>query len=85
MPSSKNSSCGKISPKLQPWIDARRSMKMPQGKILKPIPRFESEDEERDFWATHDSVDYVDWSRAKRVSFPHLKPSTRTRLLLPPL
>lgn len=52
---------------------------MPQPKILKPIPKLESEDEERDFWATHDSVDYVDWSRAKRVSFPHLKPSTRSR------
>lgn len=44
----------------------------------KPIPRFKSEDEEREFWATHDSADYVDWSRAKAVSFPRLKPSTRT-------
>src|SRR5436853_6408095 len=51
---------------------------MSQRKSLKPIPKFESEDEEREFWATHDSVDYVDWSRAKRTSFPHLKPSTRT-------
>jgi hypothetical protein len=56
---------------------------MSQRKSLKPIPKLESEDEERDFWATHDSTDYVDWSRAKRVSFPHLKPSTRTRLQLP--
>jgi predicted DNA binding CopG/RHH family protein len=44
----------------------------------KPIPKFKSEDEEREFWATHDSADYVDWSRAKAVSFPQLKPSTRT-------
>jgi predicted DNA binding CopG/RHH family protein len=44
----------------------------------KPIPKFDSEDEEREFWATHDSADYVDWSRAKAVSFPQLKPSTRT-------
>ncbi|MFL6237480.1 MAG: CopG family antitoxin [Thermoanaerobaculia bacterium] len=58
---------------------------MPQRKASKPIPKLESEDEERDFWATHDSADYVDWSRAKRVSFPRLKPSTRTRLQLPPL
>mgnify|MGYP006209267511 CR=1 FL=1 len=45
---------------------------------MKPIPKFESEDEEREFWATHDSADHVDWSRARRVSFPELKPSTRT-------
>jgi predicted DNA binding CopG/RHH family protein len=51
---------------------------MSQRKSLKPIPKFESEDEEREFWATHDSVDYIDWSRAKRTSFPNLKPSTRT-------
>ncbi len=51
---------------------------MPEKKNLKPIPKFESEDEEREFWATHDSVDHVDWSRAKRGSFPNLKPSTRT-------
>lgn len=44
----------------------------------KPIPKFESEDEEREFWATHDSADYVDWTRAKAASFPQLKPSTRT-------
>jgi len=46
---------------------------------LKPIPDFKSEDEEREFWATHSSVDYVDWSKARRdVTFPNLKPSTRT-------
>jgi predicted DNA binding CopG/RHH family protein len=53
-------------------------MKASKGKDLKVIPKFESEDAEREFWATHDSADYVDWSRAKRVSFPNLKPSTRT-------
>jgi hypothetical protein len=36
---------------------------------LKPIPKFESEDEEREFWATHDSTEYVDWSRAKPTTF----------------
>ena len=44
----------------------------------KPIPEFKSEDEEREFWATHDSTEYVDWSQAKRAIFPNLKPSTRT-------
>lgn len=42
-------------------------------KNLKPIPRFKTEDEEREFWATHDSTDYVDWSAAKRVIFPNLQ------------
>ena len=45
---------------------------------LKPIPRFASEAEERHFWETHDSADYVDWSTASVVSLPNLKPSTET-------
>ena len=51
---------------------------MPRRKPLKPIPRFDSEDEEREFCSRHDSVDYVDWNRAKRASFPNLKASTKT-------
>lgn len=43
---------------------------------LKPIPKFRNEAEERRFWETHDSTDYVDWSKAKRMRFPNLKPST---------
>jgi len=46
--------------------------------MLKPIPEFRNEDEEREFWAEHDSADYLDWSKAQRVVFPNLKPSTRT-------
>lgn len=46
---------------------------------LKPVPHFDSEDEEREFWATHDTTDYIDWSKVVRnPSFPRLKPSTRT-------
>jgi predicted DNA binding CopG/RHH family protein len=45
---------------------------------LKPIPKFATEAEERAFWESHDTTDYVDWSRAKVVSFPNLKPSTKT-------
>jgi len=41
------------------------------------MPEFKNEDEEREFWATHDSSEYVDWSKAKRAVFPNLKPSTR--------
>ena len=43
---------------------------------LKPLPHFETEAEERAFWETHDSTDYVDWSRAERARFPNLKFST---------
>ena len=38
-----------------------------------PIPRFASEAEERQFWLTHDSCDYIDWSKATSVVFPNLK------------
>jgi predicted DNA binding CopG/RHH family protein len=48
---------------------------MPKKK-LKPIPKFASEAEERAFWESHDTADYLDLSKAQRVSFPNLKPST---------
>ena len=51
---------------------------MPGRRSSKPIPKFESEDAEREFWATHDSTRYVDWSRARTAIFPRLKPSTLT-------
>ena len=44
----------------------------------KKVPRFKSEEKERDFWAEHDSTDYVDWGKGERVTFPQLKPSTKT-------
>jgi predicted DNA binding CopG/RHH family protein len=47
-------------------------------KKLKKAPAFKNEEEEFEFWSTHDSTEYMDWSRAARVSFPNLKPSTRT-------
>ena len=43
----------------------------------KSMPAFESEGEERVFWETHDSTGHVDWSKAQRVRFPNLKPSTK--------
>ncbi len=46
------------------------------NKKLKPAPKFDDEAEERQFWETHDSSDYVDWSKAKQVSLPNLKPTT---------
>jgi len=47
-------------------------------KNLKPIPKFKSEAEERKFWETHDSTDYLDWSKAEPVRFPKLKLSTQS-------
>ncbi len=44
----------------------------------KPVPEFQNEDEERAFWASHDSTEYLAWEEAQRVRFPALKPSTRS-------
>lgn len=46
--------------------------------MLKSIPKFQNEDEEREFWATHDSTEYMDWSQAERVLLPKLKPAKKT-------
>jgi len=46
--------------------------------MKKRIPDFKSEQDEREFWLTHDTADYVDWSQARRVAFPNLKPASRT-------
>src|SRR5260370_37764404 len=47
-------------------------------KHPKPIPSFRSEEAEREFWATADSTEHFDWSKAQRAVFPNLKPSTAT-------
>jgi predicted DNA binding CopG/RHH family protein len=44
----------------------------------KKTPKFKSEEREREFWAKEDSAAYVDWSRARRVILPNLKPSLKT-------
>ena len=46
--------------------------------MKKTLPDFRTENEEREFWATHDSTGYVDWSTARRVKLPNLKPTLRT-------
>jgi predicted DNA binding CopG/RHH family protein len=46
-------------------------------KKRKPIPKFPSEVEERAFWESRDSTEFVDWSQADRVRLPRLKPSTQ--------
>ena len=45
---------------------------------LKRVPKFKSKKEEFEFWSTHDSTEYVDYSKAKRMLLSKLKPSTRT-------
>ena len=44
----------------------------------KKLPDFKSEDQERKFWGSNDSTDFLDWSQGLRVKLPNLKPSLRT-------
>jgi predicted DNA binding CopG/RHH family protein len=53
-------------------------MPKPAKTALKPIPKFASEKAERAYWETHDSTDHVDWSTARKVALPNLKPTTKT-------
>lgn len=46
--------------------------------MKKKIPYFKSETKERAFWATHDSTERIDWSKAKNTAFPELRPSVRS-------
>jgi hypothetical protein len=41
-------------------------------------PKFKNEAQEREFWGKHDSVDYVDWKKAEKVTLSNLKPSSKT-------
>jgi len=46
---------------------------------LKQIPKFKSQEEEREFWAKHDSADYIDWAAARiNPDLSALKPSARS-------
>ncbi len=47
-------------------------------KAKNKIPDFKSEQEEQEFWQVNDSAELLDWSQAKKVRFPNLKPSTKT-------
>jgi predicted DNA binding CopG/RHH family protein len=46
--------------------------------MKKGLPKFKSEDAEREFWSTHDSTDFVDWGKAKRMIPPSLRSSSQT-------
>ena len=46
--------------------------------MKRTIPKFKSEDQEREFWAQHDSTEFIEWSKARKVTLSKLKPSLRT-------
>ena len=48
------------------------------SKPTKPVPKFSSEALERTFWESNDSSVHVDWTKAKKVNLPNLKPTTKT-------
>jgi len=45
--------------------------------MTKRIPEFKNEDKEREFWATHDSTEYINWKQGERVTFSNIKPSVK--------
>jgi predicted DNA binding CopG/RHH family protein len=47
-------------------------------KSNKKIPKFKSEDEERNYWAKADATEHFNISSGKKMNFPNLKPSTQT-------
>lgn len=49
----------------------------PLNIMTRKLPKFDSEQAEQEFWAKADFADYVDWSKARRVTLPNLKPSTK--------
>ena len=60
--------------------DEPRTMRIAEMANTKKrqIPKFRSEEDERSFWAKHDSTEFIDWQAAQRRRFPNLKPSLRT-------
>jgi uncharacterized protein len=58
--------------------DMNRKEKIIYTRKLKKITKFKSEKEELIFWSTHDSADYIDYTKATKVVFSHLKLSTRS-------
>jgi predicted DNA binding CopG/RHH family protein len=44
--------------------------------MKKITPKFRSEQQERRFWESHDSSEYVDWTKARKVTLSALQPST---------
>lgn len=53
-------------------------MNKPPKAALKAAPKFTSEKAERAYWESHDSTDHLDWTQARSVALPNLKPTTKT-------
>ena len=51
---------------------------MKEEFIMKNLPKFKSDQEEQEFWASNDSIDFLDWDDAEPTLFPKLKPTTKT-------
>jgi len=51
---------------------------MSKQTVKEPMPKFKTEAQERAYWETHDSTVHVDWTKAKKVKLPNLKPTTKT-------
>jgi predicted DNA binding CopG/RHH family protein len=47
-------------------------------KPTKAIPKFDTEAQERAYWEAHDSTEHLDWTLARKVTLPNLKPTTKT-------
>ena len=46
--------------------------------IPKKIPRFKNEDQEREFWAKHSPLDFMDPNSVEEGVFPNLKPTMKS-------
>jgi hypothetical protein len=47
-------------------------------KPRRKIPTFKDEDAEREFWEKADSTEYLDWSKAQRITLPNFRPTPGT-------
>lgn len=47
-------------------------------KKIKKLPRFKSEDEEREFWAKHDTNEYFNIKKPVKLDLSHLKRSSHS-------
>lgn len=57
---------------------SRKERAIYEKKSLKKTPVFKNEAQERELWENSDSTEYLDWSKAKTVTLPNLKPTTKT-------
>jgi hypothetical protein len=53
-------------------------------KPRKKIPTFKDEDAAREFWASADSTEYIDWSKARRIVLPNFRSTIRPKTTTSP-